>query len=269
MPVLYYICYMDSNIRKTGSNTAENQSSGSGITSDKISHQIKAYQKQLRRLASELSLAEARGRREIASDLHDHIGQALAYVNQKVSTLQGNAIFSGMEDEFSEILSILDQTIRYTRDLTVAISPPVLYELGLAAAIDWLAGRAQQRHKLKVKSSQSGTAPEISEAIKVFLFKAVQELLTNISKHAQANRVNIETNWLQDGVEIIVSDDGCGFDPASFANGLSADCCFGLFSIRERLSYIGGLLNIDSSPGKGTRVTISAPYKIAGGAEYD
>jgi signal transduction histidine kinase len=95
---------------------------------------IDQYQRQLRRLSSELSLAEARERREIASDVHDHIGQALAYVTQNISVLQGNAIFSGMEEDFSEILSILNQTIRYTRDLTVEISPPVLYELGLSSS---------------------------------------------------------------------------------------------------------------------------------------
>ena len=98
--------------------------------------QIQSYQRQLRKLASELSLAEARERREIASDLHDHIGQALAFVSQKMSVLRGNSIFSGMEGDFAEILSILEQTIRYTRDLTVEISPPVLYELGLPAAIN-------------------------------------------------------------------------------------------------------------------------------------
>ena len=102
---------------------------------DETERRIRAYQRQLRRLASELSLAEARERREIASDLHDHIGQALAYASQKVTTLRGNAVFSGMEDDLAEILTILNQAIRYTRNLTVEISPPVLYELGLPAAM--------------------------------------------------------------------------------------------------------------------------------------
>ena len=214
-------------------------------------------------------LAEARERREIASDLHDHIGQALAYIAQKVAILQGNAIFSGMEDEFSEIQSILAQTIRYTRDLTVEISPPVLYELGLPPAIDWLAERAHHRHKLKVVSKQSGRAQTVSEDIKVFLFKAIQELITNAAKHAQAKQVDIITNWKTDGVEIIVKDDGCGFDTTAFKNGLSPDCCFGLFSIRERLSYINGSIEIDSAPGKGTCITISTPYEISNGDSHD
>lgn len=230
---------------------------------------IRAYQKQLRRLTSELSLAEARERQAIASDLHDHIGQALAYVSQKVSVLQGNAIFSGMEDDFSEILSILDQTIRYTRDLTVEISPPVLYELGLSAAIDWLAERALHRHKLKVSSKQSGKPQVVADDIRVFLFKAIQELITNAAKHARATRVTIRTTWGQEGVNVQVRDDGRGFDTSTFENGLSSDCCFGLFSIRERLSYAGGKIEIESSPGQGTCVSISTPYCITAEEDRD
>jgi signal transduction histidine kinase len=230
-----------------------------------INRQIRTYQRQLRRLASELSLAEARERREIASDLHDHIGQALAYVSQKVTLLQGNSIFSGMENDFTEILSILNQTIRYTRDLTVAISPPVLYELGLPAAIDWLAERAQNRHGFRVRSSQTGVPHEVSEDIRVFIFKSIQELISNVAKHAEASQVDIRTTWAKEGIVIAVIDDGCGFDVTSFDNGLSSDCCFGLFSIRERLSYTGGSLNIDSQPGHGTRVSISMPYSIPEG----
>jgi iron complex outermembrane receptor protein len=86
-----------------------------------VERRIRDYQRQLRRLASELSLAEARERREIASDLHDHIGQALAFVAQKVSAIRRNSIFSGMDEEFSQVLSILEQAIRYTRNLTVEL----------------------------------------------------------------------------------------------------------------------------------------------------
>ena len=227
-----------------------------------IARRIRTYQMQLRRLASELSLAEARERREIASDLHDHIGQALAYVSQKVTLLQGNAVFSGMEDNFADILKILDQTIRYTRDLTVAISPPVLYELGLPAAIDWLSERALHRHDLKITSSQTGSPREISEDVKVFIFKAIQELIANAAKHADAKQVSIKTEWKNTCLLITVSDDGCGFDTSTYENALSDNCCFGLFSIRERLSYIGGSLTIDSSPGQGTHIYITTPYTI-------
>lgn len=242
-----------------------------GMPDDKTEtgRRIRSYRRKLRRLTSELSLAEARERREIASDLHDHIGQALAYVSQKVSVLQGNAVFSGMEEDFTEILSILQQTLAYTREMTVAISPPVLYELGLASAIDWLADRAKHRHDLTVRSSQTGRPKEVSEAIKVFIFKALQELITNVAKHARATNVTLHTNWHGESIEISVSDDGCGFETPGSADDLTDTCCFGLFSIRERLSYIGGDISIDSTPGNGTRVTINTPYQLPGEDEHD
>jgi len=251
LPLCYIILMSQKPNKTTDNNSADSR--------------IQQYQKQLRMLASELSLAEARERREIASDLHDHIGQALAFVSQKVSVLQGNAVFSGMEDDFSEIQTILDQAIRYTRNLTVEISPPVLYELGLPAAIDWLKDRAKQRYNLKVVASHKGINREISDDIKVFIFKSIQELINNVAKHANANRAEILSKWHENDFEIIVSDNGNGFDSEHFEIGLSNDCCFGLFSIRERLSYIGGTLTIKSAPGNGTEVAITAPYKISGG----
>ncbi len=223
---------------------------------------IEVYQKQLRRLASELSLVEARERRKIASDLHDHIGQALAYVTQKVSSLQGNTIFSGMEEDFSEIVAILNKTIRYTRNLTVEISPPVLYELGLSPAIEWLAERADKRYQLQVSVFQSGTPLEIAEDVRVFIFKAIQELIRNTAKHAQASAVTIHINWGLDGFEIVVQDNGKGFDTRMYESDGGADCCFGLFNIRERLSYLGGSFDVSSAPGSGTTITIHTPYKV-------
>lgn len=225
-----------------------------------LNRRLHVYQKQLRRLVSELSLAEARERREIASDLHDHIGQALSFISQKVSTLQGNLIFSGMEDDFTEILSILDQTIRYTRNLTVEISPPVLYDLGLCAAIDWLAERTKKRHNLNVLQSQSGNPEEITEDVRVFIFKAILELINNAVKHANATQVNIHSNWGKSSFKIDVSDNGIGFDTTILGKGFTDSCCFGLFNIRERLSYIGGSLSIKSTRGNGTKVSIVAPY---------
>jgi signal transduction histidine kinase len=224
---------------------------------------IQDPQERLRRLASELSLAEARERREIASDLHDHIGQALAFVFQKVSTMRGNSIFSGMDEDFSQILTILDQTIRYTRDLTVEISPPILYELGLPAAIEWQAERAYQVHELEVSFSESGVPSEFDEAVKVFTLKAVQELLHNVAKHAEASRAKIHADWGRHEFEVVVTDDGRGYDATRQDSQPASDCCFGLFNIRERLSYIGGALTISSSPGRGTRVSVVSPYRMA------
>jgi signal transduction histidine kinase len=222
---------------------------------------IRAYQRRLQRLASELSLSEARERREIASDLHDHIGQSLAYIRMKLTRLQGNSVFCGFEGDFSEVVALLDQTIQYTRDLTVEISPPVLYELGLGPALVWLGDQARQRHGFKVSTKLSGKPRTIADDTQIVLFKSSQELLNNVAKHAEADQVEIGTLWTDEGIEVNVDDNGKGFEVESIESRTGEHDGFGLFSIRERLSYIGGWLKIDSVPGAGTRARLFAPYQ--------
>ncbi len=148
---------------------------------------IERYQKQLRRLASELSLAEARERRAIAEDLHDHIGQALAIIKMDIGLFRGNAIFCGFEDKIDEINALLEQTIQYTRTLTFEISPPSLYELGLTAAIDGLVERFRKKHKIAITLPTAKISGDLVIGAKTsFPVKSIQELLTNIAKHADA-----------------------------------------------------------------------------------
>jgi signal transduction histidine kinase len=220
---------------------------------------IESYQGKLRRLTSELSLAEARERRTIAEDLHDHIGQALAFTKMNISSLRGNAIFCGFEDNMDRIMTLLDQTIRYTRDLTFEISPPILYELGLVATLDWLADRFRHKHDIAVSIEKTGPDHDIDADRRFIVFKSVQELLVNVAKHSGANVVVIRMENQIDQLLIKVIDDGRGFDINTLETSLPRRDEFGLFNIRERLEYLGGIVQIASSPGKGTSVTLSLP----------
>lgn len=225
---------------------------------------IAAYQRQLRQLASELSLAEARERRAIASDLHDHIGQALAYIKMTVSQFRGNAIFCGFEDKIHEIMNLIDQTIKYTRDLTFEISPPILYELGLDAALEWVAERFDRKHQLKITIKKTLPIGRLADDVEVILFKSVQELLTNVVKHSGADKVMITITGSGDCIVLEISDNGCGFDSANLDGVALENERFGLFNIRERLSYMGGAMEIISSPGKGATIRLTAPHKPKG-----
>lgn len=226
---------------------------------ERAQQEIVAYQKQLRKLAAELSLSEARDRRAIASDLHDHIGQALAFIRMKVSGFRGETVFCGFEESTSEILALLDQTIQYTRTLTFQISPPVLYELGLGASLDWLAEQFTKKHHFKVETVIPRNIGRLPEEIEVFAFRSVQEILTNAVKHAKANRVQIKLGLVANNLEITAEDDGIGFTPRQTDSG-PADGGFGLFSIRERLTHLGGSIQIDSAPGKGARLKLRIPF---------
>ncbi len=224
----------------------------------KAQQEIEAYQRQLRRLAADLSLTEARERRAIASDLHDHIGQTLAIIRMKIAGFRNNKDASARDVQSVEILELLDQTIQYTRSLTFAISPPVLYELGLNASLEWLGEQFTNKHNLPVVVHTANGGPRMRDEVEVVVFKAVQELLTNALKHAEATMVEVRVVHSGNELMVYVIDDGHGFDTERLAQS-DADGGFGLFSIRERLMHLGGSVEIKSSrDGTEVRLTVKA-----------
>ena len=245
--------------RQVRERTAE-LSRTNGILREEIAERLKA-EGQIRRLASQLALAEEREKRAIASDLHDHIGQALAMVKGRLGRMQGNAVFSGLETELEEIQTLLSQTLHYTRTLTFEISPPVLYELGLEPALEWLSKQFQKKHGLRAEVAFSGAKGDVPDDLKITLFRSVQELLMNAVKHARAGCVRIHLAWAPEHISVRVSDDGVGFDPARAEAAAVDDGGFGLFSIRERLKGLGGEMTLDSAPGRGAAFTLSAPLR--------
>ena len=221
---------------------------------------IYAYQKQLRSLASELSLTEERERRRIATDLHDHIGQTLALAQIKLGVLQKLASATDLVGPVDEIRELIEQTIQYIRSLTFELSPPILYELGLEAALEWLAERTQEKHGILIDFEDDRQPKPMSEESRISLFKSVRELLTNIVKHAQTHKAKISIQREGNNIQILVEDDGVGFSPPE-DKLLGKIGGYGLFSIRERLKHLGGLIEIESKPGQGTRVTLVAPLE--------
>ena len=201
---------------------------------------IERYQAQLRRLASQLAAVEARERRAIAADLHDHVGQALAFIKMNLAQLQANATFCGFEDQIADTLALINQTIRYTRDLTSQISPPVLYELGLSSALRWLGENVQVKHKVAVTVEAPTAHRRLADEISATVFKSVQELLTNVVKHAGARSVLIRLEVSATGLCVEVTDDGSGFEVEALHTAESLGDHFGLFSIREQMRSIWG-----------------------------
>ncbi len=221
--------------------------------------QRKEYQRQLGRLSLELSMTEARERREIAADLHDHIGQALAFVKIKVSQFRGNAVFCGFEDTIGEIARLLDQTIAYTRNLTLQISPPVLYEFGLIAALEWLTESFGKEHRIEISFDRCAESPSLSPEVSALVFKSVQELMTNVVRHSGGTRIVLSLRKSDGKLHITVADNGRGCDPATVFVTAARSGRFGLFSVRERIRTLGGELVISSPAGEGTTVELCIP----------
>lgn len=223
--------------------------------------EVQNHQEQLRLLASELSVTEERERRRLATDLHDSIGQTLAMSKVKLDGLRTQAPSPVLAKELDDICKLLDRALQDTRSLTFELSPPVLYELGIEAALESLVERMQQVHGIKIRLLVGGGAKPLSEDTAVFCFRAVQELLVNVVKHARARTVKVSIGRDGDWISIMVEDDGRGFDPSDAFIRIGGKKGFGLFSIRERLQHLGGSLKIDAKVGRGTRVTLLAPSK--------
>jgi len=222
---------------------------------------LSEYQGQLRSLAAKVSLAEERERRRIASELHDRIGQALAVSKMKLGQLHDSIPSADARESLGKIRVLIDQTIRDTRTLTFDLSPPVLYELGLGAAIEWLTERVQEQHGVTV-TFEDGTEPlRLPGDMGVLLFRAVQELLANVVKHASASVARVTLRCAGGEVRISVEDNGVGFDVSSVRPDTRGKDGFGIFSIRERLNLLDGHLELESERGKGTRAILVAPIK--------
>lgn len=220
--------------------------------------QVMAYQEQLQSLASELSLGEERERRRIATNLHDRIGQSLAFAHLKLAAMSNGA----SSKSISEVRELIEQAIVDTRSLTFELSPPVLYELGLVAAIEWLARKIQQEHGIQTRFHDDGQPKPLDDNFRVVLFQSVRELLVNVVKHARASHAQVLLRRDSDALRIIIEDDGVGFELSHASAKRESARSFGLFNLRERVEYLGGQAKIRSEIGRGTRVTLIAPLKI-------
>ncbi len=227
-----------------------------------IENELMVYQEQLRSLASELYLTEERERRRIAAELHSHIGENMTLSMLKLDTLRKSApsgVFTALLDEIS---NLLEKVVDSTRELTFDLSSPILYRFGFERAVaEWLMQRVQDRHGIKTEFVDDGQPKPLEVDISVFLFRSVRELLINVVKHAQAQSAKVSIYRTNGQIQIIVEDDGIGLDLSQ--NGMlpRKDGGFGLFSIQERLNYLGGDVKIESKPGQGTRVMLTAPLK--------
>ncbi len=214
--------------------------------------------KKLRLLSAQLSLAEEAERRRIAEMLHEDLQQLLVAARMQLAALCKTRDAGEREPIAREIADVLERSFKLTRSLSVELAPPVLYEHGLAAALEWLAAETGKNYNVKVTvEAHSSANPEAAD-VRIFLFRAVRELLLNSVKHAAGSALHITMEHLRpDKVRIIVADGGPGFDPTSLDAQLTSSQKFGLFNIRERVSSFGGEFHINSSPKRGTQITLS------------
>jgi PAS domain S-box-containing protein len=221
--------------------------------------EVRVYQDKLRAVASELSLTEERERRRLATDLHDHVGQILALAQIKLGALRESASSTNLAGAMDEVRRLIEQTIRFTRSLTFELSPPILYDLGFEAAIEWLAELIQDQHGIPIEVQADRNPKPMDDESRILLFHGIRELLLNVVKQAKTNRVGITIK--REGTNLRVRVEGDGVSLEITGDTPLGSYGMGLFSIRERLRCLGGDLEVDAEPGPGAGITLVLPLK--------
>ena len=218
-------------------------------------------QERLRALSNQLSLVEDRERRHLAEAIHDGLAQQLFGLRAQVTLLKYPEKLDDPRAVVEQVLAILDETMTQARTLTFELFPPVLYEVGLAGALEWLGRQFEQRTGIVCEVEDEDGEPDLPEDLRMMAYQSVRELLNNVRKHAGATRAEIRLCTGDGQVRLTIVDDGEGFDPeCAEATVPSASAGgFGLFSMRERLRSVGGALRVDSRPGQGCRIDLTFP----------
>ena len=202
-------------------------------------------------------------RARIARELHDETGQKLTALAMGLAAVDSSQAGEPARAQslVRNLREVADQAITELRNIMANLRPAQLDDLGLAPALRWYIGQYGARHPELTLALNAGRLPKrLPSEHETVLFRAAQEALTNIARHARASHVSIELSQEETFVRLIVADDGIGFDvdaPPKYERGSG----LGLVGMRERVSLVGGRCAIESYPGQGTRITIDLPVR--------
>ncbi len=221
--------------------------------------EIEDYQKKLKHLSTEIVLIEERQRKAIAANIHDNLSQSLVISKMRLNELLNQISQKQWADEVRTVVNLVSEALENSRKITYDLSPPVLYELGLVEALEWLAEKMEREYELEVGFQSEIEHIMLPDSRLILVYRAVQEVLNNVVKHAHATKVNLQI-MKEDHKRfmICVKDNGVGFDKHK-ATGKSMTGGFGLFAVKERIENLSGALEIISVKEKGTKVKIFIP----------
>jgi signal transduction histidine kinase len=225
-----------------------------------LKRDVEEKNRQLRKLASALALAEQRERRRVSQILHDHVQQILYGIQMRSQLIALDAPpDERVREHLVALQTLVGDAILTTRTLTVELSPPVLQNEGLAAALQWLVSHMAERYNLHVTLEIATDCNVANDDLSMLLFQLVRELLFNVVKHSGVSEARLTLSDNEESLVICVADCGRGFDAPVRTAPVLAGGGFGLYSVRERLALFGGQLQVESGPGKGVRATVLVP----------
>jgi signal transduction histidine kinase len=217
---------------------------------------------QLRKLAAHFQNVREEEQKRIAREIHDELGQQVTSLKMDVSWIKKRIIAAGKEEQFmprlNQMMELLDESVKTVRRISSGLRPSVLDDLGLMAALDWQSKEFERKFSIPVELISSQKSLDISSDIATGVFRLFQESLTNVARHAQAEKV-VASIEIEDGALVLkVSDNGKGFDTSSKSGRPKT---LGLLGMNERVLMMKGRLDISSTPGKGTTVTVTVPLQ--------
>jgi signal transduction histidine kinase len=228
-----------------------------------VEEALRESEKQLRHLSSQLLTAQETERKRISRELHDELGQALAVLKLKVSFIEGGLLQdqTAIREECKDALQYMDQVIENVRRLSRDLSPSILEDLGLRAALGWLINNIIKNNNAKVTFEMEDIDHLLSQNAQIIIYRILQEALTNVAKHAEAKNISVVIKKAKDRVSFRVEDDGKGFDVVKVARREPMEKGLGLATMEERARMLGGALDLWSQEGKGTRLTFDIPME--------
>ena len=233
------------------------------ITKQKqVEKEIIRSKEELQNLSNQLIKAQEIERQRISQELHDEIGQALTSVkfnltaiNREMESGDYDKIKIRMKDSFS----ILEQLMKQVHDLTLKLRPGMLDDLGLVPTLRWFLTSFEQRTNIKVRLNVVGEEERFNKEIESNLYRIIQEAMNNISKHAQASLSTVQLSRHNSTLDVLIEDNGKGFDAEKISSYITAKHRIGLIGMRERVNLLRGSLNIQTFPGEGTKIYINIP----------
>jgi two-component system sensor histidine kinase UhpB len=223
--------------------------------------QIQVKQEHLQSLSRRLMEVQETDRRFLASELHDQIGQNLTALSINLNIICSQfskEVDKKIVDRLEDSMKIVEETIERMRNVMAGLRPPVLDDYGLMVALRWYTERFSERTGIATILQERQLSPRLPLVVETELFRIVQEVLTNVAKHADARQAIITLERVNGMVQLVISDDGVGFDPTVLRQ-LKEQPGWGLITIEERAKALGGDVSVESLPGKGTKVIVKVP----------
>jgi len=217
-------------------------------------------EERLRLLSQQLVSSQEQERKSLSRELHDEIGQLLTALRMELGNMERarNAAQEPPDSHLEQAKKLAESTLRTTRDIAMGLRPTMLDVLGLGPALEWQAREFTRRYRIPIQLQIDGNIGEVPDPHRTYLYRIVQEGLTNCARHSQAKNIRVSLEDANGQLAVRVEDDGVGFDAhAGVVYGL------GLLGMSERVRELCGNISIQSKPGQGTRIAVTLPLKPA------